>query len=155
SASVDFVDRSDSARAAYTAPARSWVDLDAPGASTYLYDGAHDYRIVWSQLFWNARITNVIDLPATHVAGPLGQEQLQIVRDDGVLRLVHGDFPTASYVVAPAGFGFRGTRISRARRVGLALSQVRPPARLRTWVQGVLPNGDVLQGGVATLDVFD
>src|SRR5581483_2856354 len=155
SASLDFADRSDTARRAYTAPARSWVNRDATGATTYLYDGAHDYRIVWSQLFWNGRITRVIDLPATHVAGPLGQEQLQIARDDGVLRLVDGDFPAASYVVAPAGFGFRGTRISRPHRVGLALSQVRPPARLRTWVQGVLPNGDVLQGGVATLDVFD
>jgi hypothetical protein len=32
---------------------------------------------------------------------------------------------------------------------------VQSPPRLRTWVQGVQRNGDVLQGGVATLDVFD
>jgi hypothetical protein len=155
SASIGFADRSDDARRAYSARTAGWVNRDARGDTTYLYDGAHDYRIVWSQLFWNGRITRVIDHPATHVPGPLGQEQLQIVRDDGVLRLVAGAVPRTPFVVAPTGFSFRGTRISRAGRVGLALSHVEPPLRLRTWVQGVLPNGDVLQGGVATLDVFD
>src|SRR5205823_2447758 len=103
----------------------------------------------------NTRIAHVIDLPATQVPGPLAQEQLQLVGDDGVLRLVGGGEPATSLIAAPQGFRFPGRLIAHATRLGLSLWRVPAPARLRTWVQGVQRNGDVLQGGVATLDVFD
>jgi hypothetical protein len=157
SAAEEFVDRSQAARVAFTAQAPAWVQRSsgASGAATYLYDGVGDDRLVWSQLFWNERIAHVIGLPATHVSGPLGQRQLQIVRGDGVLRLVGGGSPATTLVVAPQGFHFRGTLLAHAARVGLSLWRVESPLRLRTWVQGVQRNGDLLQGGVAELDVFD
>lgn len=155
SAAEEFVDRGHTARQIYVAPVANWIDRDAREPVTYLYDGADDASLVWSQLFWNERIADVLDLPAAHVPGPLPQGQLQIFADDGVLRLVGGGLPSATALVAPQGFHFRGTLVSHAARLGLSLWRLRSPARLRSWLQGVEPNGDVLQGGVATLDVFD
>ena len=155
SAAEEFVDRSQAARLAYTAPNARWLDHHAGAPVTYLYDGAHDFRTVWSQLFWNGRIEHVLALPATHVPGPLPQEQLQLVGGNGALRLVGGGVRETTRLMAPQGFHFRGRRISHAPRLGLSLWGVSSPPRLRTWVQGAQQNGDVLQGGVATLDVFD
>jgi hypothetical protein len=154
SAAEEFADRSQAARLAYTAPDAAWVDRAAGAPVTYLYDGAHDFRTVWSQLYWNDRIDHVLDLPATQVPGPLPQQQLQLIGGDGALRLIGGGIPGATTIVAPQGFQFRGRRIARSPRPGLSLWHVSSPPRLRTWVQGVRPNGD-LPGGVATLDVFD
>jgi hypothetical protein len=155
SAAEEFVDRSQALRTSLTARTPSWIETSGRGPATYLYDGVDDYRLVWSQLFWNERIAHVIDLPATYVPGPLGQRQLQLVPDDGMLRLVGGGRPQTALVVAPQGFHFRGTLLAHAARVGLSLWHVQSPPRLRTWLQGVQRNGDLLQGGVATLDVFD
>jgi hypothetical protein len=154
SAVEEFADRSQTARRTYAAPAPRWIDR-ARTPVTYLYDGTDDFRVVWSQLFWNTRIDRVIDLPATHVSGPLPQGQLQIVRGDGVLRLVGGRPVDAAAVVAPEGFRFRGALVSHSARLGLSLWRAQEPLRLRTWAQGLQPNGDLLQGGVATIDVFD
>src|SRR6185437_1093646 len=130
------------------------IDHAAHAPVTYLYDGTDDLRAIWSQLFWNPRVTRVIDLPATRVAGPLPQRQLQIVRGDGVLRLVGGRRIDTSMIVAPQGFHFRGTLVAHSPRLALTLWRVQAPVRLRTWVQGLQPNGDLLQGGVATIDIF-
>src|SRR5204863_9194126 len=70
SAAEDFIDRSQAARLAYTAPNARWLDHHPGAPVTYLYDGAHDFRTVWSQLFWNSRLEHVLDLPAMHVPGP-------------------------------------------------------------------------------------
>jgi hypothetical protein len=155
SAAEEFADRSQAARLAYTAPKASWIERNAPGPVTYLYDGSDDWHLVWSQLFWNERIDHVLDLPATHVPGPLAQQQLQILVGAGALRLVGGSEPSTSLIVAPQGFRFRGRLLSHAPRLGLSLWHLDLPPRVRTWVQGVERNGDVPQGGVATLDVFD
>ena len=155
SAAEEFVDRSQAARLAYTAPEASWIDRAADGPVAYLYDGAHDSQIVWSQLFWNEQIAHVLDLPATHIAGPLAQQQLQIVAGDRALRLVGGGELSTALIVAPLRFGFRGRLISDAPRPGLSLWRLELPPRVRTWLQGVEQNGDLRQGGVATLDVFD
>jgi hypothetical protein len=155
SAADEFVDRSQAARLAYTAPRANWIEQGAGGPVAYLFDGAHDWQIVWSQLFRNERIAQVLDLPATHVAGPLAQQQLQIIVGDGALRLVGGGEPSTPLIVAPQGFHFRGRLLSHAPRLGLSLWRLDQPPRVRTWVQGVERNGDVPQGGVATLDVFD
>lgn len=153
-AAEEFADRSQTARRTYAAPTAGWIDR-AHTPVTYLYDGTDDFRVVWSQLFWNTRVGHVIDLPATHLPGPLPQRQLQIVRGDGVLRLVGGRRPDAAAVVAPEGFHFRGALVSHSVRLGLSLWRVRQPLQLRTWAQGLQRNGDLLQGGVATIDVFD
>jgi len=57
--------------------------------------------------------------------------------------------------VAPEGFRFRGSLVSHSVRLGISVWRVQQPLQLRTWVQGLQPNGDLLQGGVATIEVFD
>jgi len=155
SAAEDFVDRSHASRRLDAAPTANWIDRAVRTPVTYLYDGTDDFHVVWSQLFWNTRIDRVIDLPATHLPGPLPQPQLQIVRGDGVLRFVGGRRAVPAAVVAPEGFRFRGSLVSHSVRLGLSVWRVQQPLQLRTWVQGLQPNGDLLQGGVATIDVFD
>jgi hypothetical protein len=155
SAAEEFADRAQAGRLAYTAPDRRWIDHQASTPVTYLYDGADDFRLVWSQLYWNDRIDRVLDLPATHVPGPLAQKHLRLVGGDGTLELVGGGTPKTTTIVAPQGFHFRGRRVAHAARPGLSLWRISSPPRLRTWLQGVQRNGDVLQRGVATLHVFD
>jgi len=155
SAAEEFVDRSQAARDAYLGPKPSWVDAAAPGPVTYLYDGIDDPRLVWTQLYRNSRIAHVAVLPSAHLFGPLPQSQLRLVDGDGALRLLDGSALRAPFIVAPQRFGFRGTVLARERKLGLRLWDVDGQPRLRTWVQGAQRNGDVPQGGVATLDVFD
>ena len=155
SASEDLRDRSQAVRAEAVAPSATWIDRAALGPVTYLYDGTGDAATVWSQLFWNERIVRVLDLPAPHVPGPLPQQQLRLVPDDGTLTLVAGGQADATVVVAPQGFRFRGSQLARSPRLGLALWRVASPPRIRTWAQGLERNGDLAQGGVATLTVYD
>jgi hypothetical protein len=155
SASEEFVDRSHAARDAYLASKPSWIDDAAPGPVTFLYDGVDDPRLVWTQLYRNDRVTHVVNLPSAHVPGPLPQPQLRLVEGDGALRFLDGSALRAPFIVAPHGFGLRGTVLATEPKLGLRLWRVDNPARLRTWVEGTLANGDVPQGGVATLNVFD
>jgi hypothetical protein len=111
--------------------------------------------LVWTQLLRNDRITRVIDLPTARVPGPLPQEQLQILENDGALRLVGGAVAESPFFAAPIGIHFTGRRVVTAKKLGLSLWAVDEPPRIRTWSQGLQANGDVPQGGVATLDVFD
>ncbi len=154
-ASEEFVDRSQAARAAYAASRPDWLDRAATGPTAYLYDGGTGWQLVWTQLFWNDRITRVIDLPTAHIPGPLPQRQLQIIEAGGELRFVGGAVPELPLLAAPKGFHFTGRRLVTAKPIGVSLWQVEAPPRIRTWAQGLEPNGDLAQGGVATLDVFD
>jgi hypothetical protein len=155
SASEEFGDRAQAARALRAAPQAGWVDRSAPAAAAYVYDGVSSPELAWTQLYWNDRIRSVYDLTGSRIPGPLPQAELLVPGDDGALRLVGGAPAPAGVLVAPAGFAFRGTRLADAPALGLALSRVGAPARIRTWAQGLEPNGDLPQGGVATLDVFD
>ena len=155
SASEELVDRSQAARASYVASPSNWIDRAAGGGAAILYDGASNSQLIWTQLFWNKHITSVIDLPTAHVPGPLPQHQLQIFRNDGELRFVDGGVPESPNLVAPKGFQFAGRRLATTKATGLSLWQLDTPARVRTWAQGLKPDGDISGGGVATLDVFD
>jgi hypothetical protein len=155
SASEEFVDRSQAARAANLTSPPDWVDRAAGGSANLLYDGGPDWQLVWTQLFWNDHITGVIDLPTAHVPGPLPQHQLQILGNDGALRLVDGAVPGSALLTAPTGFLFTGHRLVTAKAISLSLWQLAAPPRVRTWAQGLKPNGDITGGGLATLDVFD
>jgi hypothetical protein len=155
SASEEFVDRSQVAREAYVTSQPDWIDRAAGGATNFLYDGNADWQLVWTQLLWNEHVTGVIDLPTAHVPGPLPQHQLQILGNDGELRLVGGAVPRSLLLTAPTGFRFAGHRLVTAKAIGLSLWRLDAPPRVRTWAQGLKPNGDIAGGGVATLDVFD
>jgi hypothetical protein len=155
SASEEFIDRSQAARDAYAASPRDWLNRATTGSTAVLYDGISDWRLVWTQLLWNDRITSVIDLPTAHVPGPLPQRQLQILGNDGELRFVGGGIPDSPLLAAPNDFKFDGRRLVTARAIGMSLWRLDAPPRIRTWTQGLEPNGDLAQGGVATLDVFN
>ena len=155
SASEELVDRSQAARDAYVASPSNWIDRAAGGGAAILYDGASNSQLIWTQLLWNEHITSVIDLPTAHVPGPLPQHQLQILGNDGQLRFVDGGVPESPLLAAPTGFQFAGRRLATAKAIGFSLWQLDAPARVRTWAQGLEPNGDISGGGVATLDVFD
>jgi hypothetical protein len=155
SAALEFSDRARAARAADAgAPAR-WIDGAAAGPVAYLYDGGSSSALAWTQLYWNERVTAVLDLTSVRVAGPLPQAQLQLLGDDGTLRVVGGAPARAALIAAPSGFHFRGTRLASSARIGFSLWSLDGPPRVRTWAQGLERNGDLAQGGVATLDVFD
>jgi hypothetical protein len=155
SASEEFVDRSQAARDAYAVSQRDWIDRAASDPADVLYDGVYDWQLVWTQLLWNEHITGVIDLPTAHVPGPLPQHQLQILGSNGELNLIDGTVPESPLLAAPKGFRYAGRRLVTAKAIGLSLWQLDAPPRLRTWAQGLKPNGDIGGGGVATLDVFD
>jgi hypothetical protein len=155
SASEEFIDRSQTARDAFTASQRDWVDRATTGSAAVLYDGISTWPLVWTQLLWNDRITSVIDLPTAHVPGPLPQRQLQILANDGELRLVGGAIPDSPLLAAPNDFHFDGRRLVSAKPIRMSLWNLASPPRIRTWTQGLEPNGDLAQGGVATLDVFN
>jgi hypothetical protein len=155
SASEEFVDRAQAVRDAYAASPRDWLDRTARSPAALLYDGNSAWQTVWTQLLWNDRIARVIDLPTAHVPGPLPQRQLEILGNDGELHFIGGAVPDSPLLAAPNGFQFTGRRLVTAKALGLSLWQLDDPPRVRTWAQGLKPNGDIAEGGVATLDVFD
>ena len=155
SASEEFVDRSRAARDAYAASPPDWLDLGAPNPAALLYDGNSAWQAVWMQLLWNEHITRVIDLPTAHVPGPLPQRQLEILGNTGELRFIGGTIPDSPFLAAPNAFQFTGRRLVTAKAPGLSLWHLDNPPRVRTWTQGLKPNGDIAGGGVATLDIYD
>ena len=125
SASGEFVDRSQAARAAYVA---STTRLDRPRGGRYreiLYDGGPDWQLIWTQLsLERAHVTGAIDLPTAHVPGPLPQRQLQILGNDGALRLVDGAFLGRDFSPRRRGSSSPGTGSSRRKPTGLSLWQL-------------------------------
>jgi hypothetical protein len=71
------------------------------------------------------------------------------------LRFVGGAVPKSPLLAAPNNFHFTGRRLVTAKPIGFSLWRLDDPPRVRTWAQGLKPNGDIAGGGVATLDVFD
>jgi hypothetical protein len=153
-AAHEFAHQSRLAEAKLAAP-RDWIDRDADGPVTYLYDGAGNWQRAWSQAVWNERLTRVLDLTPVAIPGPLPQAPLQVLADDGALRLVGGSVPRARLVVAPRGLRMRGEVVERDRASDLVLWRLAGPATVVTWTQGLQPNGDITGEGQASLDVFD
>jgi hypothetical protein len=95
----------------------------------------------------------------TRVPGPLPKGQLRVLGDDGALLLVDGADPAPRAFVAPAGIRLDGRELGRKPAAdgvpGLTLWEVDGDPRVRTWAQGLLPNGDIGPSGTATLEVFD
>jgi hypothetical protein len=154
SAAEEFADRGRAARRTLVGTPPAWIDAAARAPVAYLFPGGSGWASVWMQVLANERVRQVIDLPTASVPGPLPQRQLELLRPDGVLRLVGGGVPRLPYLVAPSGFRFRGRPVAREPLLGVTLWRLRLPARVRTWAQGVGPGGE-LAGGEATLDVFD
>jgi Dolichyl-phosphate-mannose-protein mannosyltransferase len=131
--------------------APGWIDRAADGPVTFLYDGDPYWTAVWENLFFNHRLTRVIDLPAAHVPGPLPQRVVGSVADGRMPGLKR-------YVVSWDSFAFDGQEIARAplqdvTHGALVLWRLRTP-RLLTRTVGVTPNGEVPAGGSASLTVY-
>jgi hypothetical protein len=158
SASREFADQSRTAARTLVGAAPDGIDRTTSERVTYLYDGGEAWGLPWLQALWNERIAEVLDLTPTRVPGPLPQRQLRLLGTGGTLRLVDGAVPSAGAIVAPQGMQLVGTDVANKPGAdgvpGLALWQVQGNPRVTTWVQGVLPNGDVADGGTATLDVY-
>jgi hypothetical protein len=153
-AAREFAHQSELAESRFAASPRDWIDRGADGRVAYLYDGVSPWQLAWTQLVWNDRLTQVLDLTSERVPGPLPQGQLRLLADDGAFRLVDGDVPETRLVVAPAGVRLDGRALERQRTTGLVLWRLDGPARVATWTQGLLPSGDVAAGEEATLDVY-
>jgi hypothetical protein len=132
-------------------PTPRWIDRAADGPVTFLYDGDPYWTVVWENLFFNRRVTHVIDLPGASVPGPMPQR----TADPGA----DGRIPTLGrYVVSWDSFAFDGQEIARAPLQGidhnaLVLWRLRTP-RVLTRAVGLTPNGEVLADGSAGLTVY-
>jgi hypothetical protein len=156
----EFAHQSRLVERSFAAGRPQWIQSAATAPVTFLYDGDPQWRDVWTQLFWNPRLSGVIDLPTALVPGPLPQRQLQILQNDGLLRLVGGAVPEAGWLAATGGLRFAGERIAVTKVGGpapktIALWQLHGAPRVTTWAQDVLANGDIDSTGLATLDVFN
>jgi len=158
SASREFAHQSRIAQRTLVGRTPDWVDRATTGPAEYLYDGGTAWNLAWMQLLRNERLAGVVDMTATPLPGPLQQSQLRVLGDDGTLRLVDGTPLPTRMLVAPDGVRLDGRPLARKRGTdgvpGLVLWELRTP-RVKTWAQGLLPNGDVGPGGTASLDVFD
>jgi hypothetical protein len=159
SASRELADRSRLAEQKLVGPTPDWIDRATDRPVAYLYDGGPAWSLAWMQPLWNERIAEVLDLTPTRVPGPLPQGQLRVLGDDGALLLVDGADPAPRAFVAPAGIRLDGRELGRKPAAdgvpGLTLWEVDGDPRVRTWAQGLLPNGDIGPSGTATLEVFD
>jgi hypothetical protein len=123
-----------------------WVDEHADGRVALFYDGGAYWPWVWHHVLWNRRVDAIVHVPDAPVPGVLPQRAVG-PRFDGLLLDLSGRPVETPYVVAPTTMTFAGERVEQIAqenidRAGLALWRVRPPARLATKTDGVLPNGD-------------
>jgi hypothetical protein len=124
-----------------------WIDRHARGDVTFLYSGEAYPQSVWANLFWNHKLTQVVDLLDAHVSGPLPQPAVgpfgdgSLVLADGTGRPVAFD-----YAVAPQSLSFDGALVADEPFAQLGLWRVRQPTRLEEWRKLTLSeSGDVRQ----------
>ena len=113
-----------------------WIDRHARGDVAFLYSGAAYPQSVWANLFWNHKLTQVVDLLDAHVAGPLPQPAVGPY-DDGSLVLADGTGrPVAfDYAVAPQSLSFDGALVADEPYAQLGLWRVRQPHAARGVAQ--------------------
>ena len=141
-------------------PVPDWIDRVAKGPVAYVYDGDPDWDAVWANLFWNTRITRVVDLPGTHVVGALPQAEVRIGLDGRLtpIRLAAGPLPV-SYAVVAAEIDLHGTPVADAPQSlpgqrGLRLWKLDGPLGISTITRGLHPGGDIYGNESATLTAY-
>jgi hypothetical protein len=133
----------------------TWVDERADGPVTFLYGGSGDWGGVWKHVFWNRRILSVASIDAANpVPGPITQS-LVAPASDGGLHDSSGRPVVSPYVVAPAGMRLDGAAVASmgpsGTLAGLVLWQPAQPLRVREWVRGLGPDGQVTPGVVVAV----
>ena len=132
----------------------SWVDEAADGRVTYVYDGEPYWNAVWTYVFWNRRIRDVVRLDSgRRIPGPLPQQTV----DPFPFGQLEAD-EEADYALAGTAFTLAGSPVAAVDQVGLVqrglvLWDVSPPLRFRTMLTGVHASGDI--AGPASITAFD
>lgn len=145
-------------QARFVGPDPGWVDRAATGPVAYIYDGDPDWDAVWANLFWNERITRVIDFPVTFVPGAVPQ-QVAVIEPTGVLALPGRQTPPVQYAVIASNDELRGTPVADAPQQipgqqGLRLWKLEGPLALSTTRGGLKPNGDIYGDTTGTLVAY-
>jgi len=134
----------------------SWADHARGRKIAYLYDGEPSWPGVWATVFFNTRINRVYDLNATTVPGPLPQDRVD-VRPDGTVVAPPAHLKRTRYAIASTWLELSGKRRGQVVQQGLTqqglnLWKLNRPLRIKSWVSGLEPNGDI--AGEARLVVY-
>jgi hypothetical protein len=136
-------------RASFFADDTAWVDASADGEVAYFYDGEPHWNAVWSHVFWNRSIREVLVLEDARVPGPLPQRRVELGGSLGATR---------PFVVGSTAFTFFGDPAARIDQQGLiqkglVLWRFGESPELATVLTGVQGSGDI--HGPARLAAYD
>jgi hypothetical protein len=125
----------------------SWADHAGGSRIAYLYDGEPSWPGVWETVFFNARIDRVYDLNLATVPGPLPQDDVS-VRPDGTVVGPPSHLARTRYAIVSNWIKLHGERKGEVtqqglNQTGLVLWKLEQPLRLRSWISGLEPNGDI------------
>ena len=135
----------------------SWADHAGGSRIAYLYDGEPSWPGVWETVFFNTNIDRVYDLNVATVPGPLPQDDVT-VRPDGTVVGPPSHLARTRYAIVSNWIKLHGERRGEVtqqglNQTGLVLWKLEQPLRLRSWISGLEPNGDI--SGEARLVAYD
>jgi hypothetical protein len=117
-----------------------WIDAASGGPVVFLYGGELGWSRgapVWSNVFWNERITALEELFGTEVEGPVPHRAMSIAADGRVL--VDGQEQSAfAWAVASNRLGLVGSPVASSP-AALTLWRIVPPLRLTIAKSGFDP----------------
>jgi hypothetical protein len=129
----------------------SWADHAGGSRIAYLYDGEPSWPGVWETVFFNTNVDRVYDLNVATVPGPLPQDDVT-VQPDGLVVGVPSHLARTRYAIVSNWIELRGKRKGAViqqglTQTGLTLWKLEQPLRLRSWISGLEPNGDIAGEG--------
>ena len=141
------VDEARAQQRAFLGADPSWADHAGGSRIAYLYDGEPSWPGVWETVFFNTNIDRVYDLNVATVPGPLPQDDVT-VRPDGTVVGQPSHLARTRYAIVSNWIKLHGERRGEVtqeglNQTGLVLWKLEQPLRLRTWISGLEPNGDI------------
>ena len=141
------VDEARAQQRAFLGDDPSWADHAGGSRIAYLYDGEPSWPGVWETVFFNTNIDRVYDLNVATVPGPLPQDDVT-VRPDGTVVGQPSHLARTRYAIVSNWIKLHGERRGEVtqqglNQTGLVLWKLEQPLRLRTWISGLEPNGDI------------
>jgi hypothetical protein len=151
------VDEARAQQRAFLGDDPSWADHAGGSRIAYLYDGEPSWPGVWQTVFFNTNIDRVYDLNVATVPGPLPQDDVS-VRPDGTVVGPPSHLARTRYAIVSNWIKLHGERRGDVtqqglNQTGLVLWKLEQPLRLRSWISGLEPNGDI--SGEARLVAFN
>jgi hypothetical protein len=156
-ASRFVVDEAQSQQRAFLGDDPSWADHAGASSIAYLYDGEPSWPGVWETVFFNTNIDRVYDLNVATIPGPLPQDDVS-VRSDGTVVGPPSHLARTRYVIVSNWIRLHGEPRGNVtqqgvEQTGLVLWKLEQPLRIRSWISGLQPNGDI--SGEARLAAYD